>query len=385
MLKREEFEQLEDSFLADYAMKSKDSRGRACPEPEHPDRSAFQRDRDRIIHSSAFRRLEYKTQVFVNYEGDYYRTRLTHTLEVAQIARTIARILRLNEDLVEAISLSHDLGHTPFGHAGEDTLHNLMQSHGGFEHNRQGLRVVDYLEERYPDFRGLNLTWELREGILKHSTAFDHPSIEEFKKHKFSTLEAQVVDAADEIAYDSHDLDDGITSKLIDMRALDEVDLWREAQKEISRNYPQLKDEIQKYQIVKFLINFQVRDLIRNSELNLKKAKAHSVDDVRNFSQKLISFSGELNEKRIQLRQFLNRKLYQHYKVVRMSNKARRFIHELFQCYVSNCEQLPPSSRLRVKEDGVHRVVCDYIAGMTDRYAQNEYRRLFQPYRGGDW
>ena len=380
MLKREEFEKLEQGFLASFAMKSKDSKGRVRPEPEHPCRSAFQRDRDRIIHSTAFRRLEYKTQVFVTYEGDYYRTRLTHTLEVAQIARSIARALRLNEDLVEAISLAHDLGHTPFGHAGEETLHKLMKDHGGFEHNAQGLRVVDYLEERYPDFKGLNLTWEVREGIIKHSTAFDRPQIQEFKSYKFPTLEAQVVDVADEIAYDTHDTDDGITSGLIDVRRLHKVELWRKASEQISKKYPRLKEEIQKYQIVKSLINLQVQDAIEQTELNLSQFNVRSVDEVRNSPSKLLTFSPEVARKRKQLRRLLNQELYQHYKVARMSNKARRFVQELFQCYASNPEQLPPTSQGRVKDEGVYRVVCDYIAGMTDRYAQNEYRRLFQPY-----
>ena len=379
MLTRKQFEKLEDTFLADYTMKSKNSKGRVHPEPEHPYRTAFQRDRDRIIHSTAFRRLECKTQVFISYEGDYYRTRLTHTLEVAQIAKTIARALRLNEDLVEAISLAHDLGHTPFGHVGEETLHKLMQEHGGFEHNRQGLRVVDYLEERYPNFKGLNLSWEVREGILKHTTAYDHPEIKEFKRYKYPTLEAQVVDAADEIAYDSHDLDDGITSGLIDVRDLDKVELWRQAKKQISKKHLRLKDEIQKYQIVKFLINLQVQDVIEQTEENLNQLNIHSAIDVRNHPRKLLAFSPALAKKREALREFLNQKLYQHYKVVRMSNKSRRFIRELFQCYVSNPEQLPPTSRGRLKKDGEFRVVCDYIAGMTDRYAHNEYRRLFQP------
>ncbi len=380
MLERKQFEKLEGAHLADYALKSEDSKGRVHPEPEHPYRMAFQRDRDRIIHSTAFRRLEYKTQVFVNYEGDYYRTRLTHTLEVAQIARTISRVLKLNEDLVEAISLAHDLGHTPFGHAGEETLHKLMQDHGGFEHNRQGLRVVDYLEERYPDFKGLNLTWEVREGILKHTTTYDRPEIKGFKSYKSSSLEAQVVDVADEVAYDSHDLDDGITSELIDVRDLNEIELWRQAKEQISKKYPRLKNEIQKYQIVKFLINLQVQDVIEQTERKLNQLNIHSVDGARNSSCKLLTFSPTLAKKRAQLREFLSQKLYQHYKVVRMSNKARRFIRELFRCYVSNPDQLPPTSRARVKKDGVFRVVCDYIAGMTDRYAQNEYRRLFQPY-----
>lgn len=380
MLKRGQFEQFENSYLAGYAMKSKDSKGRTYPEPEHPFRSAFQRDRDRIIHSTAFRRLEYKTQVFVNHEGDYYRTRLTHTLEVAQIARAIARTLRLNEDLVEAITLAHDLGHTPFGHAGEETLHKLMKGRGGFEHNRQGLRVVDYLEERYPDFKGLNLSWEVREGIVKHTTAFDHPEVQEFQSDKLPTLEAQVVDIADEVAYNSHDLDDGITSGLIDVRQLEEIEIWQEAAEQISRNHAGLSEEIQKYQIIKFLINFQVQDVIEQAEQNLNQLNVHSVEEVRNLPRKILVSSSGLSQKQAQLRQFLNQKLYQHYKVARMSNKARRFIQELFHCYVKNPEQLPPTSRGRIKKEGAHRVVCDYIAGMTDRYAQKEYRRLFQAY-----
>ncbi|MBN3038830.1 MAG: deoxyguanosinetriphosphate triphosphohydrolase [Candidatus Omnitrophica bacterium] len=381
MFNRQEIEKFEKKFLSSYAMKSKDSRGRKHHESEHPYRTAFQRDRDRIIHCTAFRRLEYKTQVFVNYEGDYYRTRLTHTLEVAQIAKTIARTLRLNEDLVEAISLAHDLGHTPFGHAGEETLRQLMQGHGGFEHNRQGLRVVDYLEERYPDFKGLNLSWEVREGILKHVTAYDHPEeSNEFKQHRFPTLEAQVVDLADEIAYDNHDLDDGITSRFIDVRPLSNIELWRQAEEKISKKYSRLKDEIKKYQIIKFLINLQVQDVIKHTDQKLKKADIHSLDDAKNYKERLVGFSPEIAKKCAQLREFLNQNLYQHYKVVRMSNKARRFIQELFQCYISNPKQLPPTSLARVKKENVHRVVCDYIAGMTDRYAQNEYRRLFQPY-----
>jgi dGTPase len=383
MLTREQFEKLENTFLADYAMKSNNSKGRVYPEKKHRYRTDFQRDRDRIIHSTAFRRLEYKTQVFVNHEGDYYRTRLTHTLEVAQIARAIARALRLNEDLVEAISLAHDLGHTPFGHAGEEILHKLMHGHGGFEHNRQGLRVVDYLEQRYPNFKGLNLTWELREGIIKHTTAFDQPQtpdMQEFANYNFPTLEAQAVDIADEIAYDSHDLDDGITSGLIDPRRLQKIEPWCSAQKQIARKYPHLNDEIKKYQIVRFLIDLQVQDVIEQAEQNLNQLDINSVDQVRSCPQKLLAFSPQINKKRQELREFLNKELYQHYKVVRMSSKARRFVQELFQCYTSNPEQLPPTSRGRLKDENVYRVVCDYIAGMTDRYAQDEYLKLFQPY-----
>ncbi|MFH1045980.1 MAG: deoxyguanosinetriphosphate triphosphohydrolase [Candidatus Omnitrophota bacterium] len=381
MLKRKALEQLENKFLANYAMKSRDSQGRIHPEPEHPYRMVFQRDRDRIIHSTAFRRLEYKTQVFVNYAGDYYRTRLTHTLEVAQIAKTIARALRLNEDLVEAIALAHDLGHTPFGHAGEEILHELMKEHGGFEHNLQGLRVVDSLEERYPDFKGLNLCWEVREGILKHVTTYDHPSeLIEFTRYKFPTLEAQVVDVADEIAYDNHDLDDGITSDFINTKDLNKVDLWSQAKEKIAQTHPRLNEEIKKFQIIKFLINLQAQDVIIYSEKRLRKSHVRSVDEVRRAPERLISFSPGVAKKCAQLRQFLNQHLYQHYQVVRMSNKAKRFIEELFKCYVASPKQLPPTSLARSKDEDVYRVVCDYIAGMTDRYAQNEYRRLFQPY-----
>lgn len=379
MVKREELEKLESNTLADYAVKSKDTRGRMFKEPEHPFRTAFQRDRDRIIHSNAFRRLEYKTQVFVNHEGDYYRTRLTHTLEVAQIARTIARSLRLNEDLVEAIALAHDLGHTPFGHAGEEILHKLMKKYGGFEHNLHGLRVVDYLEERYADFPGLNLSWEVREGIIKHATNYDQVPFHGFPDKLAPSLEAQVVDAADEIAYDSHDLDDGITSGLIDTAALAGVELWTQPQDDLRKRYPKIKEEIRKYQTIKSLINIQVQDIIEQTAKAIEKDLVDCPRKVKEYP-KLVVFSKALSEQRKGLRQFLNTRLYQHYKVIRMSNKAKRFIQALFECYVANPEQLPPTSRGRLEKEGAHRVVCDYIAGMTDRYAQKEYSRLFQPY-----
>ena len=370
-----------EGHLAPYAVKSKDSAGRLHPEKEDPHRSCYQRDRDRIVHSTAFRRLEYKTQVFVNHEGDYYRTRLTHTLEVSQIARSIARALRLNEDLTEAIALAHDLGHTPFGHSGEDALKLLMKGHGGFDHNTHGLRVVDVLEERYPDFKGLNLTWEVREGIVKHSTAYDNPpKIKDLAPHLSPTLEAQVVDIADEIAYDNHDLDDGITSGFISESQLEDLEMWREVYKNIDRKYPRLKGEIRKFQIIKNLINLQVTDIISQAQKGIKKAGVATVRAVRHKRGRLVTFSDELGKKRQPLREFLKKNLYQHYKVVRMSNKAQMFINELFNVYLARPEQLPPGSYSRIKEYGVHRVICDYIAGMTDRYAQDEYKKLFQPY-----
>jgi len=380
MLKRIDFEKREDS-LAPYAQKSKYSKGRRYKELEHNYRSCYQRDRDRIIYSTAFRRLEYKTQVFVNHEGDYYRTRLTHTLEVAQIARSIARALRLNEDLVEAMSLAHDLGHTPFGHSGEDALHELMKDCGGFDHNAHGLRVVDYLEERYPDFPGLNLTYEVREGIIKHSTAYDLPRpIVPFESTASPLLEIQVVDIADEIAYDNHDLDDGIMSKLIREEDLKALSAWTRKDREIRKAHPGVKDEIRKYQIIRSMINEQVTDVLTQTENNIRRYKIRKQQDILKLPVRLVSFSKELENSRKPMREFLQNNLYQHYRVVRMSNKAYRFITSLFNVYLDKPEQLPPSTYNRLKKEDKHQVVCDYIAGMTDRYALDEYKKFFEPY-----
>lgn len=380
MLKRTKLEASELKLLAPYAMKSSKTKGRCHPEPEHPYRSAYQRDRDRIVYSTAFRRLEYKTQVFVNHEGDHYRTRLTHTLEVTQLARTIARSLGLNEDLVEAIALAHDLGHTPFGHAGEDILHELMIDHGGFEHNRQGLRIVDRLEQMYPDFPGLNLTWETREGIIKHTTTYDRPSTTEFSPQLSPTLEAQVVDVADEIAYDSHDLDDGLRADLIEAGGLMKVELWKEAHSRLKATHPALDRQRQRRQIVKLLIDAQVTDLIQTSDTRLSASKVDSVEDVRNSPQRIISFSPKMSKKKDNLGGFLQKNLYQHYRVARMADKARRFMRKLFEIYIDKPSQLPPHSQKMVKSEGPYRAICDYIAGMTDRYALDEYKRLFEPY-----
>lgn len=381
MLDQKQIKDFEDSTLATYAMKSCHTRGRVYKEEEHPYRSVYQRDRDRIIHSAAFRRLEYKTQVFVNHEGDYYRTRLTHTLEVAQIARTIASALRLNVDLVEAIALAHDLGHTPFGHSGEDALNDLMKGFGGFNHNLQGLRVVDRLEERYPDFSGLNLTWEVREGIVKHSSAFDKAvKIKELAPSEMPTLETQIVDIADEIAYDNHDLDDGLTSGLLKETDLQKLSLWNNICKEISKKYAKIDTERKKYLIIRSLINTQVTDLIRETEKIIKKYKIKSHLEVKKLDKKVVTFSKEMQALRRPLRELLMDKLYHHYRVIRMSNKAKRFIEELFTVYLKRPEQLPPQMQKRISIDGTRRVVCDYIAGMTDRYALDEYKKLFDPY-----
>ncbi len=380
MLKRRDLEKKED-LLAIYAQKSKFTRGRCYKEEEHAYRSCYQRDRDRIIYSTAFRRLEYKTQVFVNHEGDYYRTRLTHTLEVSQIAKSIARALGLNEDLVEAISLAHDLGHTPFGHSGEDALNEIMRDYGGFEHNSQGLRVVDYLEERYPGFPGLNLTYEVREGIIKHSTPFDRPRPEiPFEMKGSPLLEIQAVDIADEIAYDNHDLDDGITSGLIKEEDLHSIGLWREKDKEIKKRYPGIKGEVKKYQIISSIINSQVTDLLTCTEANIKRFKIKRPQDVFKIPERIVVMSKAMQASRIPMREFLTEKLYKHYRVVRMSSKAHRFITSLFKVYIDKTEQLPPTTQARIKNEDKYRVICDYIAGMTDRYALDEYKKFFEPY-----
>ncbi len=379
MLTREKLAQIEQERLAPYAAKSAGTRGRKYPGEEHPYRSAYQKDRDRIIHTTAFRRLEYKTQVFVNYEGDYYRTRLTHTLEATQIARTIARAMRLNEDLAEAITLVHDLGHTPFGHSGEETLHRLMTSHGGFNHTEQTLRIVEILECRYPNFQGLNLTWEVREGIVKHETDYDAADASDYEPHLRPTLEAQVVNVADEIAYNTHDLDDGLRSGLItpdDLEA-EGVTLWKEATATISTPF----SELARHRLIRYLINREVTDLIHATVHRLQRAGIASMDDVRNHPTPLVGYSDELAEHNRELKSFLYRKMYRHYRVVRMAVKAQRFLTELFEAYVSEPQQLPTETQRRLDDSSLHRVACDYIAGMTDRYALQEHSRLYDPWQ----
>ncbi len=380
MLTREELEKRENSYLASYAMKSMNTRGRVHQEDEHHYRSVYQRDKDRIIHSTAFRRLEYKTQVFVNHEGDHYRTRLTHTIEVAQIARCISRALCLNEDLAEAIALAHDLGHTPFGHSGEDALRILMKEHGGFEHNIQGLRVVDILEKRYSQFSGLNLSWEARESIAKHNILSDDPDIIKFDLNKQPLLEAKIVDVADSIAYDNHDIDDSLKAGLITERSLDNVELWRYAKEKVKKLYNKLNKEMENIQTIKYLIDMEVTDLINNTQLMLKKMNIKTTNDVQNCKERLVSFSPEISKKKLELQGFLQQNAYNHYRVVRMSDKAKRFVEELFKAFVENPMQLPPEYQKWIEEAGLYQGVCDYIAGMTDRFAQDEYLKLFYPY-----
>jgi len=381
MITRKDIEKRECDLLASYAMHSKDTKGRKYPEAEPRYRSVYQRDRDRIIHSTAFRRLEYKTQVFVNHEGDYYRTRLTHTMEVGQIARSIARTMSLNEDLVEAIALSHDIGHPPFGHAGEESLRILMKDNGGFDHNLQGLRVVEELEQRYPGFPGLNLTWETREGINKHTTMFDSAKqLKEFKPGSSPTMETQVVDVADEIAYDNHDIDDGLTSGLIEEKDLFELKLWKDAARFVKKGRKELSDKVRKHQIIRRLIDTQIEDLLRASEKNIRSSSVRNVDDVRKHRKRLVAFSEDMQKKRKELRMFLMENLYKNFRVIRMSDKARRFITGLFKVYLEKPEQLPPSDQKKINKIGRYGVICDYIAGMTDRYALDEYKKLFDPY-----
>jgi len=381
MLNQTLIREFEDNFLAPYAAKSYNSRGRLYKEPEHSYRSIYQRDRDRVVHSAAFRRLEYKTQVFVNHEGDYYRTRLTHSIEVAQIARTICYALRLNVDLTEAIALAHDLGHTPFGHSGEEALDELMKKAGGFNHNLQGLRVVDILEERYPDFCGLNLTWEVREAIAKHSSAFDKGGkIKGLAPEELPTLEAQIVDVADEIAYDNHDLDDGLTSGLLEAGDLKKVPLWNELESSVAKKHPGISQDLKKYLIIRSLINLQVTDLISQTEEELNRLKIKSSLQIKKRNKKTACFSPKVLALRKPLRLLLMDKLYNNYRVVRMSIKAKKFIQELFKFYIDKPEALPPAIQARIPRDGKLRAVCDYIAGMTDRYALDEYKKLFNPY-----
>lgn len=376
---RERFEKEEVERLAPFAQKSAESRGRVVPEDAHPYRTAFQRDRDRVVHSRAFRRLEYKTQVFVHHEGDHYRNRLTHTLEGAQIARTIGRALCLNEDLAEAIALAHDLGHTPFGHAGERALNRVMRGEGGFDHNRQSLRVVDLLEERYPGFRGLNLTQETREGILKHGRSWEHelPLPPETNQ---ATLEAQLTDVADEIAYTSHDLDDGLRSGLLTPDQLEEDPFWSELHESTRARLGPVPERVLLAQTIVALLNHLVTDLVEASAARLEASGVCSVDEVRDASKGFMGFAEPVEQRFRALKRFLHRNLYQHHRVVRMSRKAERILEDLYGIYRNDPAQLPPQVLRRFETYGEGRAVADYVAGMTDRFALAEHRKLLDPH-----
>ncbi|MFN3595262.1 MAG: deoxyguanosinetriphosphate triphosphohydrolase [Thiobacillaceae bacterium] len=367
------------TVLAPYAADPARTRGRRYPEPPATPRSEYQRDRDRIVHSTAFRRLEYKTQVFVNHEGDLFRTRLTHSLEVAQIGRTLARMLGLNEDLTETIALAHDLGHTPFGHVGQDALNDCMRSHGGFEHNLQSLRVVDELEQKYAEFEGLNLTFEAREGILKHCSRQNAERLGELGRRFLEglqpSLEAQIANLADEIAYNNHDVDDGLRSGLITLEQLEAVPIFARHLSEVRRLYPQLNDRRLIHETVRRMINTLVVDLVAETRRRLDEHRPESLEDVRRCPP-LAGFSEQVRAEHLELKRFLFHNLYRHYRVVRMSEKARRVVRELFEAFVAEPRLLPPEYQKRA-QDGLHRTVCDYIAGMTDRYAIREHRRVF--------
>jgi dGTPase len=369
----------DESSLAPFAVREGSSRGRRQPEPEAPTRSAFQRDRDRIIHSTAFRRLEYKTQVFVNHEGDLFRTRLTHSLEVAQIARSLARNLGLNEDLTEAISLAHDLGHTPFGHAGQDALNACMHAYGGFEHNLQSLRVVDELEERYAAFNGLNLCYETREGILKHCSLENARRLgdlgERFLLRRQPTLEAQLANLADEIAYNNHDIDDGLRSGLLSLPQLDEVPLFARIAHAVRHEYAGLPDRRLTHETIRRMINALVVDLLAETRMRIADAGVASVDDVRR-APALVGFSPSVRAAADELKRFLHLHLYRHFQVMRMTAKARRIVADLFAAFMDDARLLPPDHLARAAIDKP-RAIADYVAGMTDRYAIREHRRLF--------
>jgi dGTPase len=370
----------EDEVLASYAMRTRQSRGRRHPEAPHPFRTLYQRDRDRIVHSTAFRRLMYKTQVLVNQASDHHRTRLTHTLEVAQISRTIARQLGLNEDLTEAIALAHDLGHPPFGHAGEQSLNECMQAHGGFEHNLHGLRIVQLLEYRYADFPGLNLSWEVLEALATHSKQPDAAEVREFQLTGQPLLEAQVVDAADSLAYNAHDVDDALSIGLITPNDIAEVEFWRRAVENCRQRHAHLGPEQFQPTVVRKLIDWQVTDLLDFTRQQLRQAEIRTVEDVRRAAKPLVGPSPEVRNLKSGLEQFLHARVYRHHRVMRMAAKGQRLLKAVFAEYCRGPDQLPERYARRARAGSVERTVCDYLAGMTDRYAQDEYLRLFQPY-----
>jgi dGTPase len=375
---RQELELFERQFLAPYAQFSGDTRGRKHAEPPPVWRTQYQRDRDRVIHSRAFRRLEYKTQVFLNGTGDHLRTRLTHTIEVAAVSRNISSALRLNTDLAETIALAHDLGHSPFGHKGETVLARLMKGHGGFEHNLHSLRIVEELEEKYPGFSGLNLSWEVREGLAKHQTAYDHPDRRKGFAAKNSSLEAQIANLADEITYYSHDLDDGLDSGLLSETHLAKnVRVWAQAARAVKKAHGSLPDECRRYFTIRTIIDLQIRDVVETSERLIQKAGVRSADDVRRFSKALIQYSPERGKLNLELRHYLYKNLYYNNVVHQPNLRAVKMLERLFKYYLARPKEIGDSSRRRLKKAGLHRAVCDYLAGMTDRYVMLECGRLF--------
>jgi len=373
---RQQLEEIEDKSLAPYGMRSKDSKGRAYLDSEPDYRTTFQRDRDRILHTTAFRRLEYKTQVFINFEGDYFRTRLTHTLEVAQIGRTFARALGGNEDLVEAICLAHDLGHSPFGHSGEVALARLMKDFGGFDHNKQSIRIVTELEQRYPEFPGLNLTWEVREGIVKHESEYDISDARDFHPDLRGNLETQIANVADELAYTTHDLDDGLRSGTITPNMLEGIALWEILREAYKWRGPILED-MERHRMIRQLVGIMVTDMIEATDKRLKESKAKSALGLQKLKHNVIGYSEDMQRRNRELKDFLYKNLYRHYRVVRMQVKAERLITDLFNSYRSEPLMLPDTVQPLIATRGLERTICDYIAGMTDRYAVEEHQKLF--------
>jgi dGTPase len=371
-------EKMEDEMLAPYAVHASRSRGRKYPENEPDYRTCFQRDRDRILHTTAFRRLEYKTQVFINYEGDYYRTRLTHTLEVTQIGRTIARAMGANEDLVETVCMAHDLGHPPFGHAGESILNQLMQGFGGFNHNHQSYRIVTEIEQRYPQFPGLNLTWEVLEGIVKHETEYDKTDALDFDSHLNGHLEAQITNVADELAYTSHDLDDGLRSGMITTDMLADIELWNMVAEKMKVNSCQL-DDLTRHGIIRELIGLEVDSMIAHSSERLDKSGVKTLAELQSLPYTVIGFDENMQHRNRILKEFLYHNMYRNYRIVRMQKKAERVLSELFTAYRDEPLMLPLHFQNQIEQKGKEQTICDYLAGMTDRFAVDEYQKLFDP------
>ena len=377
---RKKREEIEELTLAPYALKSADSRGRVYPEQESETRTAFERDRDRIIHTTAFRRLEYKTQVFVNYEGDHYRTRLTHTLEVAQLGRALAKGLGANVLLAEAICLAHDLGHAPFGHAGEHILNELMHGYGGFNHNTQSYRLVTELEQRYPDFPGLNLCYETREGMLKHETDYDESDAGGYEPDKRASLEAQIANLADEIAYNAHDLDDGLRSGLLSPYDLQELAIWRDLCSVVGWQEGERFTPMMRHEIVRELIGRSVEDVMRTTDAAIVANGLDTPDKIQLHDHNIVGYSHEFGDKVRGLKRYLYQNMYRHYRLVRMQEKAERVVSSLFNAYLKEPAMLPTEVQVRTENTPLHRVIADYLAGMTDRYALDEWQKLFEPY-----
>lgn len=375
---RQKLEEIENQSLAPYGMRSQNSKGRAYIGGEPAYRTAFQRDRDRVLHTTAFRRLEYKTQVFINYEGDYFRTRLTHTLEVAQIGRTLARALGGNEDLTETICLAHDLGHPAFGHSGEVALNRLMKDHNGFDHNKQSVRIVTKLEQRYPEFPGLNLTWEVREGMVKHESEYDISDASNYDPDLRGNLETQIANVSDELAYTAHDLDDGLRSGMITPSQLEGIALW-EILSETFKWHGPILDDMSRHRMIRHLIGIEVSDVVQATNTRLKESGVKSPLEIQRLSHNVLGHSEDMTRRNRELKDFLYSKLYRHPRVVRMAVKAERTISDLFKAYSSEPAILPVHVQALIEKRGLERTACDYIAGMTDRYAVDEHHKLFDP------